>query len=201
MAVGTARSAVADALEAARERWHKSADLNAVRADIDALLRGGRRRCVCRRACCTTSGGAWIGRRRRTAAIAARASHAFAPQSNLRPSVSPTRFAALRRTARATCPLSPSRPRRRNTRAAWRRARTSLRRRTRCQARPRRGGIGARPGPGRCRRHCQQTAVCASPSRPRRAPPCLRAAKLYPRGMPALDALRLSLGALAGADV
>ena len=36
--VGTARSAVADALEAARDRWHKSADLNAVRAEIDTLL-------------------------------------------------------------------------------------------------------------------------------------------------------------------
>ena len=37
-AVGTSRSAVADALEAARDRWHKSADLNAVRAEIDALV-------------------------------------------------------------------------------------------------------------------------------------------------------------------
>ncbi len=37
-AVGTARSAVADALEVARERWHKSADLNGVRAEIDTLL-------------------------------------------------------------------------------------------------------------------------------------------------------------------
>jgi len=37
-AVGTARSAVADALEAARTRWHKSADLNDVRGEIHALL-------------------------------------------------------------------------------------------------------------------------------------------------------------------
>jgi hypothetical protein len=29
---------VVDALEAARNRWHKSADLNAVRAEIDSLL-------------------------------------------------------------------------------------------------------------------------------------------------------------------
>ena len=38
LAVGAALSAVADALEAARERWHKSAELNAVRSEIDALL-------------------------------------------------------------------------------------------------------------------------------------------------------------------
>jgi serine/threonine protein kinase len=37
-AIGTSRSAVADALAAARERWHKSADLNAVRGEIDALI-------------------------------------------------------------------------------------------------------------------------------------------------------------------
>jgi serine/threonine protein kinase len=39
-AVGTSRSAVADALKAARERWHKSADLNAVRSEIDTLITG-----------------------------------------------------------------------------------------------------------------------------------------------------------------
>ena len=38
LAVSAALSSVADALEAARERWHKSADLNAVRSDIAALL-------------------------------------------------------------------------------------------------------------------------------------------------------------------
>ncbi len=38
IAAGTARSAVADALEAARTRWHKSNDLNTVRADLLALV-------------------------------------------------------------------------------------------------------------------------------------------------------------------
>jgi len=38
--VGTSRSAVADALSAARDRWHKYADLNAVRTEIDALVGG-----------------------------------------------------------------------------------------------------------------------------------------------------------------
>lgn len=37
-AVGTARSAVADALDAGRDRWHKSADLNGVRTEIESLL-------------------------------------------------------------------------------------------------------------------------------------------------------------------
>lgn len=37
-AAGTARSSVADALEDARSRWHKSADLNAVRTDLLGLL-------------------------------------------------------------------------------------------------------------------------------------------------------------------
>lgn len=37
-AVGTARSAVAGALEAARDRWHKNAELNAVRTELDSLL-------------------------------------------------------------------------------------------------------------------------------------------------------------------
>lgn len=38
IAVGTARSAVADALEAARTRWHKSHDLNTVRSDLFGLI-------------------------------------------------------------------------------------------------------------------------------------------------------------------
>src|SRR5262249_47419587 len=37
-AVGTARSAVADALEAARQRWHRNPELNAVRNEMAALL-------------------------------------------------------------------------------------------------------------------------------------------------------------------
>jgi serine/threonine protein kinase len=37
-AVGTARSAVADAIEAARERWHRTPELTAVRSEIDSLL-------------------------------------------------------------------------------------------------------------------------------------------------------------------
>jgi serine/threonine protein kinase len=37
-AVGTSRSAVAEALEAARTRWHKSADLNAVRGELSTLI-------------------------------------------------------------------------------------------------------------------------------------------------------------------
>jgi serine/threonine protein kinase len=37
-AVGTSRGAVADALEAARARWHKSADLNAVRGELSTLI-------------------------------------------------------------------------------------------------------------------------------------------------------------------
>ena len=44
IAVGTARSGVADALQAARERWHKSADLNAVRTDLRRDDPGRRRR-------------------------------------------------------------------------------------------------------------------------------------------------------------
>lgn len=36
--VGTSRGAVVDALTGARERWHKSAELNAVRTEIDTLL-------------------------------------------------------------------------------------------------------------------------------------------------------------------
>lgn len=39
-AIGTSRGAVADTLKAARDRWHKSADLNAVRTEIDALVAG-----------------------------------------------------------------------------------------------------------------------------------------------------------------
>lgn len=37
-AAGTARSGVADILVAARDRWHKSADLNAVRAEVAGLV-------------------------------------------------------------------------------------------------------------------------------------------------------------------
>ena len=37
-AAGVARSAIADTLEAARERWHKSADLNALRTELAGLL-------------------------------------------------------------------------------------------------------------------------------------------------------------------
>jgi serine/threonine protein kinase len=37
-AVGTSRSALADALEAARTRWHKSADLNAIRSELSTLI-------------------------------------------------------------------------------------------------------------------------------------------------------------------
>jgi len=38
MAVGAARSGVADALEGARNRWHKSAEINAVRTELHTLL-------------------------------------------------------------------------------------------------------------------------------------------------------------------
>ena len=38
IAVETSRSGVAEALQVGRERWHKNADLNAVRSDVDGLI-------------------------------------------------------------------------------------------------------------------------------------------------------------------
>ncbi len=198
-AVGTARSGVADALEAARDRWHKSAELNAVRSEIDALINCRGRRRFSRRTCGPAAGSRGsVEDDERQRSRRARATIRAAVE--LEASVSPTRFAAhlnpegrppliaasaeaaeyARRLARAADALAEEEP---------------------------------LPSPGRVDEELGLVPVpegagpLAADRRLRLAVAASKSAalsargELYPRGMPALTALRLSLGALAGAEV
>lgn len=196
-AAGTARSAVAEALEAARERWHKSSDLNAVRAEIDALVSaaGGVASVDELGALLLASRGSVIeeeGERSRRARAVVRAA------VELEASVSPIRFAPYAEGGRplvaSTADLAEYA--RRLGRAADVLAKEEPlpspgRVEEELGVVPIPAGIDAFPA-GRLLR----LAAAASSSAALSA-----RLELYPRGMDALTAVRLSLGALAGAGV
>ena len=193
------RSGVADALQAARERWHKSADLNAVRTDLHRPDPGrGRRRVAGRTVRCSF----WPRAARcRTTSGNERAVRApsCAPRWNLKPP-----SCRLASTAYADGRPRPARRQRRslpNTPAAWARA----------ADRPGKGGSAAEPGARGGGTRAWFPCLKASEPLPsgrmlRLAAAASRSAalsarlELYPRGMAPLTALRLSLGALAGPD-
>jgi serine/threonine protein kinase len=197
-AVGTARSAVAGALEAARHRWHKSADLNAVRVEIDALLTatGGVVSVDELAAQLLASRGSVEDDERQRCRLA-RATIRAAVE--LEATVSPTRFAAYE--AEGCPPLV----------AAFAEAAEYARRLARTA-----DALAAEdplPSPGRVEEELGLVPV-PDGAGPLAADRCLRLAvaaskaaalsargELYWRGMLPLTALRLSLGALAGAEV
>lgn len=197
--VATARSTVADALEAARDRWHKSADLNEVRGEIHALLSaaGGVASVDELSAQLLASRGSvedderQRSRRARAtirAAVELEASVAdirFAPYTDAEGrsallSTSPEGAEYARRLARAVDALAAQDP---------------------------------LPGPARVEEELGLVPIpeganaLAAERRLRLAVAASRSAalsargELYPRGLAALAALRFSLGALAGANV
>ena len=198
-AVGTSRSAVAGALDTARNRWHKSAELNAVRAEIDALLHAaGGVASVDELAAQLLAARGFVeddeGQRSRRARATIRAA------IELEAAVSPTRFVAHTDPEGCT-PLV----------AATSEAAEYARRLAR--AADALAIMDPLPSPGRVEEELGivplpegagplavdrqlRLAVAAS----KRAALSARG-ELYPRGMPASIALRLSLGALAGAEV
>jgi hypothetical protein len=199
VAVGTARSAVADALEAARQRWHRNAELNAVRAEIDALI--------------SAAGGVASVDELATQLLAARGSvedderqrsrrarATIRAAVELETSVSPIRFAA--HTDADRCPPLI---------AASAEAAEYARRLARVA-----DAFAAEdplPSPGRIEEELGLVPVPdgAGPlATDRRLRLAVAASKggalsargeLYPHGMSPLIALRLSLGTLAGVDV
>ena len=197
--VGTARSAVADALEAARDRWHKSADLNAVRAEIDALLI---RLAALRQSMSLLHNCSPPGDQLKTTSDSGRC--ARGPRSALRSNWKPPcRPSVLPHTSilRGARPSSPYQPRQRSMPAGSHELRELL------------AKEDPLPNPGRVEEELGLVPVPEGASQlaaDRRLRLAVAASKgaalsvrgeLYPRGMPALVALRLSLGALAGADV
>ena len=197
IAVGTARSGVADAIHAARDRWHKSADLNAVRTDIHGLiLAAGGVASVEELAAqlLAARGSVQEDERERTR----RASAVLRAAVELEASVSPIRFAAYVESGPVLLAIAPefAEYARRLGRAADRLvAEEPL------------------PSPGRVE---EELGVVQVPMGADSLPPArmlrlaaaasTRAAlsarlELYPRGMASLTALRLSLGALSGPDV
>jgi serine/threonine protein kinase len=198
-AVGTARSAVADALEAARDRWHKSADMNAVRVEIATLL--------------TAAGGVASVDELATQLLATRGSvedderqrscrarATIRAAVELEAAVSPMRFAAYTdaegRPALVAATAEAAEYARRLARIA--------------------DALAAEdplPSPGRVEEELGLVPVpdgagpLAADRRLRLAVAGSKGAalsargELYPRGMHPLTALRLSLGTLAGADV
>ena len=198
-AVGTARSGVADALEAARDRWHKSAELNAVRSEIDTLI--------------TAAGGVASVDELSSQLLASRGSvedderqrsrrarATIRAAVELEASVSPVRFEAhvdpQGRAPLISVSAEAAEYARRLARAA--------------------DGLAAEeplPSPGRVEDELGLVPVPdgAGPLAPdRRLRLAVAASKsaalsargeLYPRGMSALAALRLSLGALTGSEV
>jgi len=197
VAVGTARSSVADALDAARDRWHKSADLNAARAELDGLLK--------------TAGGVASADELTTQLLAVRGSvqederersrrarAVVRAAVELEAAVSDTRFAAYAECGPAVIAASPELAEyaRRLGRAA-----DSLVREDKLpspgqvddelQVVPVPEGVGVLPSGRLLKLAASASASTALSTR----------LELYPRGMAPLTALRLSLGALAGADI
>jgi serine/threonine protein kinase len=198
-AVGTARSGVADALEAARDRWHKSAELNAARSEIDTLI--------------TAAGGVASVDELSSQLLAARGSvedderqrsrrarATIRAVVELEASVSQTRFEAY------VDPLG-----RAPLIAASAEAAEFARRLARVV-----DGLASEeplPSPGRVEEELGLVPIpdgmgpLAPDRRLRLAVAASKSAalsargELYPRGMSALAALRLSLGALAGSEV
>jgi serine/threonine protein kinase len=198
-AVGTARSAVADALEAARERWHKSADLNAVRAEIDTLLNSaGGVASVDELAAqlLATRGSVEDDEGRRSS----RARATIRAAIELEAAVSPIRFAA-NADAEGLPPLVAQSSEAAEYARRLARAADAL------------VAEDPLPSPGRVEDELGLVPVPdgAGPlTTDRRLRLAVAASKgaalsarreLYPRGMAAMSALRLSLGALAGPDV
>ena len=196
IAIGTARSGVADALQAARDRWHKSADLNAFRTDLDGLIQAaGGAASVDELAAqlLAARGSVQEDERERSR----RACAVLRAAVELEASVSPTRFAAYAEggpvvIASATEVAEYGR---RLGRAADRLAKehplpSPGRVEEELGLVPVPEGMGAMP-PGRLLRLAAAASTGAALS---------ARLELYPRGMPALTALRLSLGALAGPE-
>lgn len=198
-AIGTARSAVADALEAARTRWHKSADLNAVRGDIHDLIAGLggaasvdeiAARLLATRGSVEDDEGQRAWRARATIRAAA----------ELEASVLPIRF-AVHADAGGGPPLLATSPEASEYARRLARVVDGL------------AGQDPLPGPARVEEDLglvpipEGATALASERRLRLAVAASRSAalsargELYPRGLSPLAALRLSLGALAGADV
>jgi serine/threonine protein kinase len=198
-AAGTARSAVADALEAARNRWHKNAEMNAVRSEIDTLL--------------STAGGIASADELADQLLASRGSVEDDERQKLRlaratvraaveleASVSDARFAAYTESDGRPPLIAKSSE---AAEYARRLARSA-------------DGLAAQeplPSPGRVEEELGLVPIpngagpLAADRRLRLAVAASKGAalsargELYPRGMPALTALRLALGALTGAEV
>jgi hypothetical protein len=193
---GVARSAVAEALDRARERWHKSREINEVRAELDRLLRD--------------DGGVTSADELATQLLAARGSvevdevlrarlalAVLRAAVELEASVTEPRFAAYMETAPTLIAANPEL-------ADY--ARQLGREADRLAAED------PLPGPGRAEEQLERVPT------PKNGAPLptgrlLRLAatasagaalsarlELYPRGMAAETALRLSLGALAGPE-
>ncbi|WP_165982469.1 BREX system serine/threonine kinase PglW [Dankookia rubra] len=197
IAVGTARSSVADALEAARDRWHKSADLNAVRADLAGLVQAAGGIASAEEMAAQLLGARGSvqedeGERRRRARAVLRAA------LELEAAVTPIRFSVFAEGGPALVAASPELAEyaRRLGRAADRLAQED-----------------PLPSPGRVEEELGLVPVPEGVG-PLPAGRLLKLAaaashgaalstrlELYPRDMAPLAALRLSLGALAGAAV
>jgi len=196
VAAKSARSRVAEVLQAARDRWHKSADLNAVRGDIDGLIHssGGvasldelATQLVAARGCTRDD---QRERKRRAYAVLRAA-------VELEASVAPIRFEAHAETGPVLIATTPGHAEyaRRLGRAADALVKEDPlpspgRVTDELGLVPVPDGVGPLP-PGRALRLAAAASSNAALS---------ARLELYPRGMPALNALRLSLGALAGAD-
>ncbi|MGH7084163.1 MAG: hypothetical protein ACREFN_04150, partial [Acetobacteraceae bacterium] len=192
-AAGVARSAIANTLEAARNRWHKSADLNALRTELAGLL--------------AAAGGVASAEELAVQLLAARGSveedeperarltrAVLRAAAELEASVSSVRFAAY---AEATPVLFAASP----ELAAYARRLGAVADRFAAEETP--------PSPARIEEALASLAPPGGIPLPQGRVLRLAAAasqlaalsarlELYPRGMPADRALRLSLGALAG---
>jgi serine/threonine protein kinase len=196
IAVGTARSGVADALQAGRDRWHKSADLNTVRSDLDGLIQAaGGVASVDELALQLLAARGSVQEDERERGRRARAVLRAAVE--LEASVSPTRFAAYAEGSPVLLAIGPELVEyaRRLGRAADALAKEDPlpspgRVEDELGLVPVPDGIGAMP-PGRLLRLAATASTGAALS---------ARLELYPRSLSALTALRLSLGALAGPD-
>ena len=197
IAVGTARSGVADALQAARDRWHKSADLNAVRTDLHGLIQAAGGIATVEELAAqllAARGSVQEDERERSR----RASAVLRAAVELEASVSPIRFAAYAESGPVLLAITSeiAEYARRLGRAADRLVMEE-----------------PLPSPGRVEEELGivQIPVGADSLPPARMLRLAAAAsthaalsarlELYPRGMASLTALRLSLGALSGPDV
>ena len=196
-AVGAARSSVADALEQARDRWHRSADLNTIRTDVQSLLMvSGGVASVDELAIQILGSRGCVQEDPKERSRRARAVLRAAVE--LEASVTDIRFAAYADTLPALIAVSPDSAEyaRRLGRAADVLAARSPLPSPQVVAEelgrvPIPEGLSAFPAARLTKLAASASATAALSSRQ----------ELYPRGMPALEALRLSLGALAGAKL